>query len=356
MTKALAGCYTARWLLLIASIAAALWAAPAATQVRGVVVDRSERPVADALVELWISSRRAAATQTDNQGRFEIPAGPGDGQLMLTVRRLGLATHTFELVSRDTAVRVVMEVRPVSLQPLTVETSAGRLCPRREDPQARQLWTRMRSRYWQFGADSVFVFGFMEVRSGTGDKRDAYAPEMGRTSAGWASDALVVAHPEFMTLSGYATDAAGGVGERTAFWSYRALDSGLMQDFTGDYFGTAHTLAIVSQSTGQTTIAFCPRGQQRRTGQIQGTLTLGSDTTLSHAQWNFRTPHPEEDAGGEASYFPPDPSFGGALLAKETVFWRKSGPRLYYFEAKSFWGWRHWERAYTERGTIQPER
>jgi hypothetical protein len=333
---------TARLFLWFAPILVGLGPAPAAAQVRGLVVDRSERPVSGALVELWDTSRRAAGTWTDEQGGFEIPGGPADGQLMLTVRRLGLVTQAVPLSSRDTTLRVSMQDQAVSLQPLTVEASAGRLCPRREEPRARELWTRMRGRYWQPGADSVFVFGFLELRSGTGEMGDAYEPEAGRTSAGWTTGALVVAHPELMALSGYAMDAAGGAGERTAFWNYRALDHGAMQDFTGDYFGSVHTFSIVSQNAEQTILAFCPRDRLRRTGQIQGTLTVRSDATLGSARWSFRTPDPEEDAGGEASYLPPDPALGRALLARETAFWRRSGRTAYYFEAKTFTGWRRW--------------
>ncbi|HEX6861539.1 MAG TPA: carboxypeptidase-like regulatory domain-containing protein, partial [Thermoanaerobaculia bacterium] len=143
MTKSITNGRKGRAFSWAVALAAALGAAPAGAQVRGLVVDRSERPVADALVELWASSRRAAGTRTDDQGRFEIPGGPAEGQLMLTVRRLGLATQTVSLASRDTTVRVVMDVQAVSLRPLTVETAAGRLCPRREEPRARELWTRM---------------------------------------------------------------------------------------------------------------------------------------------------------------------------------------------------------------------
>jgi hypothetical protein len=354
MTKPSSDGRAVRVLLWAAALVAALGAAPAGAQVHGLVVDRSERPVADALVELWASSRRAAGTRTDEQGRFEIPAGPADGQLMLTVRRLGLATQTVPLTSRDTTLRVVMDVQAVSLRPLTVETAAGRLCPRREEPQARELWTRMRSRYWQPGPDSVFVFAFMEIRSGTGERTEAYEPEAGRTSAGWTTGALIVAHPELMARSGYALRAAGGAGERTAFWSYRALDDGAMQDFTGDYFGSAHTFSILIQNGSETTIAFCPRERLRRTGQVQGTLTLRSDASLSSARWRFQTPDPGEDAGGEASYLPPAPAFGRALLAQETVFWRRSGPRGYYYEAKAFTGWRRWAPASTRQPEAQP--
>jgi hypothetical protein len=344
---------TTRSLLAVAALAALLGAPPASAQVRGSVVDPTARPVAGALVELWITSRRAAGTQTDQQGRFEIPSGPAEGRLMLTVRRLGMATQTIHLTSRDTALLVTLEVQAVALQPVTVEASAGRMCPRQEEPQARQVWERMRSRYWQPGTDSVFVFGFMEVRSGTGEKSDVYDPEAGRTGAGWTTGALVVAYPEFMARSGYALAAAGGAGERTAFWTYRALDDGMMQDFTGEYFGAVHTFSILSQNAGETIIAFCPRDRLRRTGQIQGTLVLRSDTTLSHARWAFQTPDPKEDAGGEASYLPPDPAFRRALLARETAFWRKSGG-AYYFEAKAFAGWRRWFHGPAGQPVLQP--
>ena len=345
--------FTTRSFLLIVSVVALLGAPPAGAQIRGLVVDRSEQPVAGALVELWVTSRRAAGAQTDEQGRFEIPGGPGDGKRILTVRRLGLATQTVHLTSRDTTLVVTMEVQAVTLRPVTVETAAGRLCPRREEPQARQLLTRMQSRYWQMGADTVFVFGFMEIRSGRGEKSDVYDPEAGRTRAGWTTGALVIAPPELMALSGYALSAAGDVGERTAFWSYRDLDDGMMQDFTGEYFGSAHTFSILSQSADQTAIVFCPRDRLRRTGQIQGILVLRPDTTLSHARWTFRTRAPNEDAGGEASYYLPDAAFGRALLARETAFWRKSNA-VYYFETKAFTGWRRWFRGPNGQTALQP--
>ena len=354
MTKVFASAFTARRFLLGAAIIAALFTAPATAQIQGRVVDRSEQAVAGALVELWITSRRAAGARTDQHGRFELPSGPVEGQLMLTVRRIGMATQTVPLSSRDTTLLVTIEVQALALQPVTVAASAGRLCPRREEPQARALWSRMRTRYWQPGADSVFVFGFMEIRAGTGERTDVYEPEAGRTSAGWTTGALVIAYPEYMAHSGYALPAAGGVGERTAHWSYRALDDGMMQDFTGDYFGAVHTFSLLSQGAEETTIAFCPRDRLGRRGQIQGTLVLRADTTLSHARWTFHTPNPSEDAGGEASYHPPDPAFGRALLARETAYWRKSGPRAYYFEAKSFAGWRRWDRTSARRAAVQP--
>lgn len=339
-----------RSLRLLVAILAALAPLPVAAQVRGWVVDAG-RAVPGAVVELWVDARLAAGTQTDADGWFVLDAKAEDG-MMLTVRRLGLQTRTIRLSAEDAVLLVLMHVQPVVLQPVSVAATRRRTCPNREDPRARALWERMRGRYWQPGADSVFVFGFMEFRRGTGQKADAWDPAAGRTSAGWTTGALVIAHPELMALSGYADDAAGGAGERTASWSYRALDQGTIQDFTGDYFGAAHTFSILHQAAGETTIAFCPRGRMGRTGQIEGTLVLAADTTLQRAQWSFRTPQPDEDAGGEASYYPPDPALGRALLVRESIFWRKTNPPRYYFEGHRFSGWQRWT---LDRPITRPE-
>jgi hypothetical protein len=312
------------------------------SQTRGTVLDPLERPVANAIVELWEGSRLAAGAESDREGHFEIGAAPA-GALSLTVRRLGFRTRTMELTRADTVVVVTMETQPLVLDELSVFVAPRRLCPNREDPRARTLWEEMRSRYWQLSMDSVFVHGFMEIRSGTGEEGDAFRPEAGRTRSGWTTGALVSAHPELMLRSGYASRADGGPGERTAFWYYRALDHGAMQDFAGSYFGSAHTLSIVS-AADPAVIAFCPRARTAELGQIEGTLHLRPDGTLRMARWQFVTPRPDEDAGGEASYYAPNDRLGAALLAQETFFWRRSGSRRYYFEGRTFTGWRRWHR------------
>ena len=342
-----------RFRLLLSALLAATAATPAAAQVRGRVVDAADRPVAGARVEMWVDSRPAAAAETDARGGFQLSNVQADDGMMLTVRRLGLQTRTLRLTAADTALVVRMEVQPVVLQPLSVAAIRQPPCPNREDPRARALWDAMRGRYWQLGAESVFVFSFLEERSGVGAKADAWDPEAGRVSTGWTTGALIDADPRWMRLSGYANSAAGGVGERTAYWSYRSLDGGSTQDFTGEYFGAVHTLSILHQGADRTTtIAFCSRERMGNTGQIQGTLVVAPDTTLHLARWTFRTPRPDEDAGGEASYYAPDPALGNALLARETIFWRKTNPPRYYFEGNKYSGW---QRYTLDRPITRPE-
>lgn len=325
------------WMRLLA-VLAVLVAHAASAQVRGAVVDTSGAPLRDAEVQVWTGTRYAGRLNTDEQGTFRLRRLEVDS-LTLTVHRLGFQTRIVQLATWDTSVVVRMEPAPVRLAPVTVASAGRRLCPNGEDPRARALWTAMRGRYWQPSSPAVVAFGLIEMRSGVGGREEVYDPAAGERTTLWTRDALLIAHPELMDQSGYATRANGGVGVRTAFWSYRYLDDGMMQDFTGDFFGQAHTFSMLSAG-GETVLVFCPRERMQRTGQIEGTLRLDSAMNLVQAQWRFRTPRPDEDAGGEATYAPPSTALGGALLVRESWFWRRTNGGRYYFEAKTFTGWR----------------
>jgi hypothetical protein len=325
----------------LAALACALCAtaAPAAGQVQGRVVDGSDDPIPNVRIEIWSADSLVAAEETDPQGVFRI-GGVAAGPAVLTARRLGLRTRTMDVTSPATRVVVEMEPRPVSLAPVTVAAARPRDCNRTDDVHARFLWDRMRSRYWNPSMDSVFVTSFMELRTGVGERGDVHRPDAGRSRVAWTGGALIT--DRGLSLSGYAIPVSASVGERTAFWQYRALDGGVMQDFTSDHFGATHALTLAGTADGRTVIGFCPTDRLRDTGQIQGTLVLADDTTLASARWSFRTPRPGEDAGGEAAYFPPDAAFDGALLADETRFWRRTTGGRYYFEARNYTGWRRW--------------
>jgi hypothetical protein len=320
------------------ALLATLVAQAAGAQVRGTVVDTSGVPVPHAEVQVWSGTRFLGRGDADAQGVFRLRSVPVDS-LTLSVHRTGFQTRIVHMAASDTSVLVRMTPAPIRLAPVTVSSAGGRLCPNREDPRARARWTAMRSRYWQETSPPVVVFGLVETRSGVGTREEVHDAAAGRRSTGWTHDSLLIAHPEFMVRSGYATRANGGVGERTAFWSYRDLDGGMMQDFTGDFFGQAHTFSFVDAG-GQDLLVFCPRERMQRTGQMEGTLRLDSAQNLVDARWRFRTPAPDEDAGGEAAYEPPDPALGRALLVRDSRFWRKTNGGRYYFEARTFTGWR----------------
>jgi hypothetical protein len=338
-------CPRGRSILPIAIVLTMALVAPATSQVQGTVIEPSGRPVSGVVVEAWVGGQTVESVQTDEQGRFTISGrAQVSGAVFLSFRGMGYRTRTMALPSQDSRLQVVLEAAPLALAPVIVSAAPRRLCPNVENSRARMLWERMRSRYWPEHADTVFIFGFHEVRRGTGTKQELDQAETGRSSRGWTTSALVTAPPWAMARSGYATPAAGGAGERTAFWNYRALDFGQMQDFTGTYFGQAHTFALLQAGPTEMMISFCPRSRQPLVGQIEGVLRLSGDTILANARWAFRTPRPDEDAGGEASYYQPESATGRALLAHQTRFWRKTTGGRYYFERHEFVDWRRWSR------------
>ncbi|HEX8395439.1 MAG TPA: carboxypeptidase-like regulatory domain-containing protein [Longimicrobium sp.] len=317
----------------------------ARAQLRGTVVDASGQPVADATVDVWAGPDRIGGAQTNAAGAFLVQRTPRV-PTSLSVRRIGMRTRIVDLASADTAVTVRMEVASVVLAPIRA-TGTRRLCPNREDPAARALWTRMRGHYWQ-GADSLDLFGLAEHQSGAVPRAQIEAADFAPRHPQWVyatdmSESHVAALENLGRRGGYGARAmgnGGGGGERTAFWHYPSLDGVEMQHWTRDSFAARHTLAIVSTGPEQTVISFCPRERMGEFGQVQGTLAIHADGTLASARWAFRTPAPDEDAGGEAIYLPPYPALSRVLIPSSTRFWRKTTLNRYYVEHTEFIGWR----------------
>jgi hypothetical protein len=332
-----------RWLALMLAIGLA---EGAQAQVQGRVVDEAARPVAGASIELWAARERVSGAESDAGGAFALGRPAAGGALALTVRRIGYRTRVIDLASGDTTLVIRVEAAPVTLAAVTA-TARRRICPHRDDPRARAVWERMRSRYWQEGADSLYLFGLMEIHRDTVARADIGRP--GRTTVGWLQHGLPWGADPFLPIQGYAHRSSGSLGDRETFWWYMPLDAGTAQHFTQTMFARMHTLAFVPGPAGETVIGFCPRERLGEKGQIEGTLTLRPDGTLAHAQWAFRTRGPVEDAGGEASYLPPDPRLHSILLAETTLFWRKIPRGEYYVEHERYSGYRFLDGSFSPR-------
>lgn len=339
---------------LLCGVLLLIAAGPAAAQIRGVVVDAAGEPVHGAVVESWDGQRRVDAADSDSAGGFRLGGTAGRAPLVLTVRRLGMRTRVMEMGPADSVVRVRMEAQALVMAPL-VAASETRICPNRDDPRARMLWERMRSRYWNDPADSVRVFALVESWSGTVPREEIGSRDGASATAGWTES-----QPSRSLLdvrrSGYAWRRSGFSGERTEQWFYVHLDGGAWQHFTLPDFGALHTLSIVRAGAEGTVIGFCPRERMGRAGQIQGTLEVGADTTLAAAKWRFRTPRPVEDAGGEAVYQPPDTALHRLLLAEETLFWKRAADGRFYFEAAQHGGWRVMDGSFRQRDVFDAAR
>jgi hypothetical protein len=341
------------WLRSLALVLAIGLAPRLQAQVRGRVVDESARPVARATVELWAARERIAGAESDADGAFVLGSAAAEGALAVTVRRIGFQTRVIDVASADTTLVLRMVAAPVTLAPVTA-TARRRVCPHRDDPRARAAWERMRSRYWQAGADSLYVFGLVEFYTDTVARAEIGVP--GQPILGWTEDTFPWGADPFVPIQGYAFRSRVSNGDRTTFWNYMQLDAGTAQHFTQEMFGRMHTLAFVPGAAGETVIGFCPRERLGENGQIEGTLTLRPDNTLARAQWVFRTREPVEDAGGEADYLPPDPKMRSLLLAETTRFWRKIPRGEYYFEHERSIEYRFMDGSFAPREVVDAAR
>jgi hypothetical protein len=74
--------------------------------------------------------------------------------------------------------------------------------------------------------------------------------------------------------------------------------------------------------------------------RLEGTFEVAADTTLLGVDWRFVTPKLDEDAGGTASFVPPDAT-PAVLTPARSVYWRRLGGRRdrYYQEAAVYRAW-----------------
>lgn len=285
-----------------------------------------------------MATQRISTAETDSAGMFEFQPSAVEGSLQLTVRHIGFAPRVLEVAVTDTALMLRMEDAPIILPTVIAAGRRGRLCPNREDPRARALWEAMRNRYWQEPVGYPPVFGLAQFEVDTVPRENIGAEDMGRTVTGWVEH--VRQRESLIPAAGYAFRSAGSVTDRTTFWWYSSLDNGTSQHFTQPLFGQLHKFAFAAGVPGQLVVSFCPRERLGEKGQIEGTLTLRGDTTLARAGWTFRTREPSENAGGEATYLPPDPGMRRLLLGEATLFWRQLPNKQYYVERERYAGWR----------------
>ena len=312
---------------------------PALAQVRGVVTDGTGRPLSGVLVELWDAHRRLGADGTDRSGYFRL-AAVASGPRALLARGIGLEPLRHTLAPGDSVVRLVMRPLVVELSAVTVRATPTE-CPDRDDPRARALWERAAAHYdvalSAYGVRTdVQLFAALVPLESLGvidtTRLQAWAVAGGYSSLAFATRLAT-------QRNYYAVPASRIPWRRFGRWHYALLESSRAWHFADSLFAVMNRMAFVETSAGDTAIAFCSSGQDRP--YIRGRLRLAPDTTLASAEWDFGTPSPREEAGGQVLFAPADPhATGQPLLPVAGLFWR----RLLQKVSQEWMEYRQWSR------------
>jgi hypothetical protein len=302
---------------------------PALAQVRGVVTDGTGRPLPGVLVELWDAHRRLGADGTDRSGYFRLAAA-ASGPRALLARGIGLEPLRHALAPGDSVVRLVMRPLAIEVSAVTVEATPT-TCPDRDDPLARALWERAAAHYDVALSASgvrtdVQLFAALVPAESLGvidtTRLERWAVEGGYSPLAFAT--RLATQRNF-----YAVPASRHVPwRRFGNWNYPLLESSRAWHFADSLFAVMNRMAFAETSAGDTVIAFCSSFENRP--YIRGRLRLAPDTTLASAEWDFVTPAPREEAGGQVLFAPVDATATGRpLLPVAGLFWRRLLRKVY---------------------------
>ncbi len=292
-------------------------------------------PIPNAAVELWSRTRRVATLSTREDGRALAQRGKQSSLTSVAARAIGYRPASVPLGRADT-----IEVRLAGVIPHIAEivvVAPPRYECREDDDTARGIWqaATMRynllpteRRYWAVGRGTQETAILSKVSS----------PESWDTTRWGVSGQVRAQTSQFIRDSGYAIRrkpgrSGGLVGPTGGPWWYPKLHTWNADHFARPEFGQLNVLYTVSSGPTGWTIGFCAK-RGGRPG-IAGLLRIDSSYVFTHAEWQFQTPDPKEDAGGEITFLTGTSS---ALLPLESYFWKLAGGSegdelLYYRES-----------------------
>jgi hypothetical protein len=291
--------------------------------VQGVVREPSGVGVPAARVELRAGERVLVATQTDGSGAFRLTtASPWTASWRLHVERLGFTAVDIAVPEGLAPLEITLIPAPLPLPGLIVE-GRGDLCEARESSTARGLWDRARVLH-RDGLDTLGIASYTWMRTDTlgGGAADRSAGMYGSVAGQRASASLLrESWTRRIEREGYAFPLRRSDRFRSYdSWSYPPLEADFASHFISETFGRGYDFHIETEDDYGWTLRFCSRRTNRP--YLEGTLTLGPDTLIGRADWEFVTPDPDENSGGWAE-FSPSGSDGGApfLLPIESLTW-----------------------------------
>jgi hypothetical protein len=303
-----------------------LTADPARPEFEGLAVDPDGRPITGVRVELRSGDRLESAAFTGPDGAFRLRARTEVGSFSIRAERLGYRTLERALTAAEATgerVGLVLEPAPLPLPGFNVEATSE-ACPARHHPDAASLWEAMARRH-PGGLDTLGAATYTLARTDTLATRATNRPTPEGLSAGQRgfSGRLRLSWERRIPREGYAfpvrrTDPTGSYDA----WSYAPLEADFASHFGTPLFVQQHRLRAPSPGTGGGWIlAFCSADPERP--GLDGHLELSPDTLLVRAEWRFRTPEPDEEAGGWARFPGTRPSGEpGYLLPLESLVWK----------------------------------
>ncbi len=308
-------------------------------QITGTAVSQSGDPLEGVLVEAWSADRRVITRITDFEGRFTFPAAVAEVTTALYAHRLGYHALRTELQEGVTEYLLRMSEAPIAIEGLVVSVDPP-VCSRREDAEARALWSAMARRY-SSGIDTLgvatYVSGSIQAVSHDG---------IGPVAVGSAGTAQRGSAPLFraswrrrVDRSGYARPLSAPSSDGTyEAWGYPPLEADFAVHFGDEVFGEQHRFTMEGERDGGWIVRFCPKDPDDP--HIRGILQIGGDTLLKVAEWSFVTDEPHEDAGGRATFGAEMPLTAAAfLLPTEGLFWRRTRHNQYIQRYERYEGW-----------------
>lgn len=287
------------------------------------VVAEDGAPVARATVDLWAKTRRVLSLVTREDGQAMADRKRGPALTSVSARAIGFhaASVPVPAAGKDT-----VEVRLATIVPrlpeIVVQAMPRYEC-RPDEREARTVWRTAATRYAILPTERGYWTSGRGLRD-TFLLSTAGQPDSGDVTRWSVSGQARAQATRFIHDSGYAIrtkpDRRGGSMNSAAAgpWWYPRLHTWNADHFARPEFGELNALYVISSGPTGWTLGFCSN-RPKRPG-IAGTMRIDSTWRFVRAEWEFLTPKPKEDAGGETVFLA---GTNAALLPLESYFWKR---------------------------------
>ncbi len=283
---------------------------PLAAQSTLVVLNTEGQPIPAVRVDVFGTAELLGTFPTSARGVAELDLDRWSEARRVTLSHVGFETRVVQTDELPEDGVLFMEPRAIEIEGLTVE--GADLCPIVDDPRARQLWSEIASRYAEDTGTRAWsaYLSLSRSRVQEGELRQASNSE--------AVDYVAAGHPlvihggdhtsrsldDRIANEGYAWEplvVAGTTRSRESAWGYPEFDRAHAYHFASPVFAAGHDFAVDSDSDEQTTLIFCGH-KEGDAATIEGVIRLTPGEGFLSAEWRFRTPEPDEGAGGMVSF------------------------------------------------------